>query len=67
MPKVKVMNDGRVMTEEELSHEARVQMALSELDPKSSNRTRVHNTPRPGSQSGQVTRQGAVATSRRRQ
>ena len=51
MAKVKVMNDGRVMTEEELSHEARVQMALNELDPKSSNRTRVHNTPRPGSQS----------------
>jgi hypothetical protein len=51
MPKVKVMNDGRVMTEEELRHEARVQMALNELDPMSSNRTRVHNSPKPGSQS----------------
>jgi hypothetical protein len=51
MAKVKVMNDGRVMTEDELSHEARVQMALNELDPKSANRTRVLNTPKPGTQS----------------
>ena len=51
MTKVKVLDNGRVMTEEELSHEARVQMALNELDPKSRNRTRVHNTPKPGTQS----------------
>jgi hypothetical protein len=51
MAKLKVLADGRVMTEEELSHEARVQMALNELDLRAANRTRVHNTPKPGTQS----------------
>ena len=60
MPKLKVLDDGRVMTEEELSYEARVQMALNELDPKAANRTRVHNTPKPGTQSPSGRDEGLV-------